>query len=366
MTRCSLSLPLRLFPTLVLAAPAAWSQTDTIHLVNGDKIERVKVEDYDYEQVKYQSGRIESTQPRDQVASIEFGQPAIAKLFETAKKLTNDQQYQDAFVAWIDAADKAQKSKALEPFEQVALFEAFKIAQLVGEAGDIKGVVDRLEKTKDGRSAYLPEVWAYRLDKARDSAGNDRGKLENYKEGVKQYAAFVGEKGLGDRFKFEAELYDIDAKSRLVEMKPAEAKSQLERMLPTVETNYPGLANRIHLALANAVLAAGSYDEAQKLFSNIVDSKSADDGTRAQALVGRGHSWLRRDNLTPEQARNALLDYMRVAIIYDKVGDEVVGEALYHAITAYDRWNGVDKETAKRRIRTRLKLDYSKSSWADK
>ena len=68
----------------------------------------------------------------------------------------------------------------------------------------------------------------------------------------------------------------------------------------------------------------------------------------------------------PDEARSALLDYMRVAILHDQAGDEVVGEALYHAILAYDKWNGVDKERAKRRLRTRLKLNYASSSWADK
>lgn len=358
--RCTFLIP------LLFVAPAAWSQTDTIYLTNGDKIERVKVEAYDYEKVSYKAGRVDESKPRGTVLRIDFGQPSVAKLFEDARQKTNAEDYPEAYTAWGDAAEKAEKSKTLEPFAQVALFEAFKIAQLVGEAGDINNVLDRLEKTNDGKTAYWPQIWEYRLTKARDAAGNDRAKLETYKDGVKQYEAFVGERGLGDRYKHEAQLFSIDARLRLVEIKPEEAKAELERVLSQVESDFPDLANRIHLALANAVLQTSKYDEAKQLFTSIVDSKAADEATRAAALVGRGHTWLRRDGLTPEQARNALVDYMRVAILHESVGDEIVGEALYHAVMAYDRWNGVDKETAKRRLRSRLKLDYAKSSWASK
>lgn len=354
-----------LAPLLLCGAPVL-AQTDTIYLVDGEKIDRVKVEDYTYEKVTYKSGRLAETKPRERVLRIEYGQRPVAKLFDIARKQTVDEEFNDAFVSWVDAADKAEKSKTLAPFAQVALWEAFEIAKRVGVAADRLRILDRLEKTNGGKSAYWPQIWAYKLEKTRESAGNDRAKLENYKALVEDYKNFIGEKGLSERYKLEAQLYAIDARTRLVELKPEEAKTQLERLLPQAESNYPDLANRINLSIALAVLGTGQYDDAQKLFSTIVDSKVADDTTKAHALVGRGHSWLRRSGVTPEQARSALLDYMRVAILYDKSGDEIVGEALYHAILAYDRWNGVDKDTAKRRLRTRLKLNYASSSWADK
>lgn len=349
----------------VLAQPIS-AQTDTIHLINGDKIEKVRVENYDYMKVTFKSGRISETKDRELVARIDFGQKTVRKLFDIARKQTASEEYNDAYVSWLEAADKAEKSKRLMPFAQVALYKAFEIAKRVGESGDRMKIIGRLEKTNDGKSAYLPQIWAFKLDVTRDTAGNDRAKLENYKALCKDYANFVGEKGLGNRYKLEAQLYSIDARTRLVELKPADAKAELERILPQVESSYPDLAGRINLSIALSVLAGGKFDEAKKLFSSIIDSRAADGSTKAQALVGRGHTWLRRSGVSPEQARSALLDYMRVAILHEEAGTEIVGEALYHAVLAYDRWNGVDKDMAKRRLRTRLKLNYADSSWADK
>lgn len=354
-----------IFAPLLLALPLA-AQMDTIHLVNGDKITKVKVQDYDYSKITYKSGRISETKERELIARIDFGQKTVRKLFNIARKQTESEEWNDAFVSWVDAADKAEKSKTLKPFAQVALYNAFEIAKRVGEQGDRMKLLKRLESCNGGKTAYWPQIWGYRLSVARDSAGNDRAKLENYKAMAKNYANFVGEKGLGNRYKLEADLYMIDARTRLVELKPADAKTALERMLPQVEASYPDLAGRINLSIALSVLAGNDFEGASKLFTEIVANRAADSSTKAQALVGRGHTWLRRSGRTPEQARAALLDYMRVAILYEDAGDEVVGEALYHAVLAYDGWNGVDKDVAKRRLRTSLKLNYSSSSWASK
>lgn len=359
---------LRLLPLLAaaLAAPFCRAQFDTIRLTDGSKIERVRITSYDCQQVEYTQKRITETVPRERVFAVDLGQVRVQQLFAAAKKATGDEDFATAYQSWLKAAEEAEENSRLATFAQFAYWEAFALARKIGTDNDRKECLDKLAKTQGGKTAFWPEIWRYRLDQAKAQAGRDRKRLENLKRQVEAYQKFVTDMGLSERYGIEATLYMIDVRALLGQLNATKLQAELSELLPRVEGRYPDLANRVNLDFAHAVLGTKRNEDARKLFTAIAMSKVADRATQAKALVGRGHAWFRQSPRTAEDAKRALLDYMRVAVLYEDVDIEIVGEALYHAAEAYREWNGPSAQANVRRIRSRLKLKYADCSWAQR
>ncbi len=354
-------LPLLLPLVLVLPAHA---QRDTVRLVDGTTKSRVIVLDYTFKELSFKERRVESTLPREQILSVKLGQTRIKKALKDAHKSVTDEDWGTAFQRYMKAADGFAKDKRMQPFAQFAYWEAFQIAlKHEGSKEDLAEALAGIQKDED--SAFLPNIWEYRIRVSRQKAGKDRKRIEAHKKLVAQYRDFIDEQGLAERYKCEADLYAIDASAALKEIDAKKLQDRLTRLLPRVEGSYPDLANRVNLEFAYAVLAEGKLADARKLFSEIEASAVADDTTKARALVGRAHVWLRTGR-DAENGKKALMDFMRVPILYPDADIEAIGEALYYAMQAYRQWNGPDARANITRLRSRLKLRYGDSTWAKK
>ena len=351
----------RIAVPVLLLATGLTAQYDKVHLTDGKVIDKAKVTSWTVKTLTYTVRGRPQEVANEKVFRVEPGQSDVVKAFKDAKKAGDDDAV--AYQEWLKAAKACAKSKKLKAFEQVAIWKAYEIARRAGTDADRKECLDLLAKASEGETAYWPMVWNYRLEDSRLRAGTARKQLTQHKKLVGEYKKFVAEKGMTTRYEIEADLWQVDAEARLKEINAAAVQARLQSLL-TRAGSYPDLANRINLDYANAVMAGDNFDEAQKLFTTIYTSKVADAATKARAIVGRGHTWFRRSPRSPDNAKRALMDYMRVTILFPEADIETVGEALYHAIQAYREWNGPDAPTSIRRLRSRLKIKYGDSSWA--
>ena len=350
---------------LSLVSLARTQSTDTIKLVDGTKIQGVKLTWMDVREVRYKVRSSEKSIPREKVSSVLIQQAKARGKLRKARKAVASEDWAEALNAFLDASASAKKNKMLAGFlPQFALWKAFELAQDHGTPEDRLDILARL--TKDyPETFYLPQIWEYRIRMAYKKAGNDRKKLTAIKGLVAKYLAQAKDWG-STRAEIEAELEGILIRERLRETKAADAQKALSKLLSRAETDYPDLANRLNLQLANAVLRSGKLDEARKMFNAIIKSGVADSLTMAEAYLGRGHTWFRKPSKKPEDAKMALLDYMRVVTLYPKLDYDLTAEALYYAIESYKAWGGPDLQANVRRLIRRLRGRYRDSTWAKK
>ena len=351
---------------LFLAAPAV-AQQDTIWLTDGTKKQRVRVTAFDFLKIEFRSGSNLETLPREKVLRFVPGQRALDRYFNKARKYEADEEFGDAFTSWIGAAEKLLTNARLRVFAQYAYWRAFDIARSHGKPEDERECLDGLEK-KVTNSGYWPDIWRFRLGLVRNVAAAQKARKprEKYQARVEQFSKWVEDNNLSERYSIEAKLFKLDAKTLLAQVSAKQRQDQLNKLLSEVEGVYPDLATVINLEFAYAVLAGTKHEDARKLFTTIVNDKAANSDTKARAYLGRGHAWMSKPGRTSDDARRALLDYMRVSTLFPKSDAEIVGEALFKAMDAYEAWNGPEKKANIRRIKSRLKLRYADSTWAKK
>ena len=344
------------FTLLTLASLARAQSTDTITLVDGTKIQGVKLTWMDVREVRYKVRSSEKSIEREKVHSLDIQQAKARGKLRKALKAVASEDWAEAFPAFMEAAKSAKRSKALAGFlPQYAMWRAFEIAIDHGTMEDRKDILSQLLKEYP-ETFYLPQIWEYRIRMAYKKAGADRKKLTAIKGLVAKYLEEAKNWG-STRAELEAELEGIQA---------GEAKKALSKLLGRAEADYPDLANRLKLQLAGAVLRSGKLEEARKMFDAIIKSGVADPLTLARAYLGRGHTWFRKPSRTPEDSEKALLDYMRVATLFPKLDYDLTAEALYFAIESYKSWGGPDLQANVRRLIRRLRGRYRDSTWAKK
>jgi hypothetical protein len=356
-----------LIPIVLLSlAPLARTQsTDTIKLVDGTKIQGVKLSWMDVREVRYKVRSSEKSIEREKVRFVDIRQAKARGKLRKAIKAVASEDWAEALTAYLDASASAKKSKTLAGFlPQYALWKAFEIALDHGDENDRLDILSQLKKEYP-ETFYLPQIWDFRIRRAYKKAGNDRKKLTAIKGLVANYLSQAKDWG-STRSEIEAELEGILIRERLREIKAKDAQKALSNLLGRAETDYPDLANRLSLQLANAVLRAGKLEEAREMFESIIKSGLADSLTMAKAYLGRGHTWFRKPSRKSEDSKKALLDYMRVATLYPKQDYDLTAEALYYAIESYKSWGGPDLQSNVRRLIRRLKGRYRESTWAKK
>ncbi len=356
-----------LIPLALLSlAPLTRAQsTDTIKLVDGTQIQGVKLTWMDVREVRYKVRSSEKSIVREKVNSLLIQQAKAKGKLRKALKAVASEDWGEAMVAYLDAAKSAKKSKVLAGFlPQYALWKAFEIARDHGTEEDRSDVISQLTKEYP-ETFYLPQIWEYRIRLAYKKAGTDRKRLTAIKGLVAKYLEQAKDWG-SVRSEIEAELEGVLIRERLREIKAEDAQKSLSKLLGRAETDYPDLANRLSLHLANAVLRSGKLQEARKMFNAIINSGVADPLTLARAYLGRGHTWFRKSSRSPEDAKKALLDYMRIPTLFSKLDYDLTAEALYFAIESYKAWGGPDLQANVRRLIRRLKGRYRDSTWAKK
>ncbi|GEM_PF-3262760 len=356
------------FPVLLLAAagPLRAQSVDTIHLIDGSRITGARVISWNVKELRYRRGSEEKILDGERVLDVELNQSLVRGMLKSARRAVTEEDWATAYEKFMEAGNKAQARKKLKDFlPQFAYWRAFEVARDHGTPEDRKEAISELLKAAPD-SFYLPRIWSDRIRDAYRRAGQSREGLERVKGVVAAWKAEVEKLELPSRFQIDAELETVLIRQRLREIPAPEVQKKLESLLTRCEGAYPGLANRMKLELANATLLGGDTAKAREMYDAILESGVADQATLAGAYLGRGHSRFRAKDRKPEDARLALLDYMRVAVLFPDIDDELVGEALYYAERAYRAWTPTPPIIALRRLRTALKTKYAESSWAKK
>ena len=353
---------LTVLPLCLLAASVS-AQRDILKLSNG-KTQRVNVSAMSAIDLTHKGGVI----PREQILSVEFnsGKILAIKEYKRALQAEADEDFGTAIELYLAAAKKAATRNSVKDFApQFFCWRAYTLAKENGfGVADLRDILTELRATRADHF-YLPDLWRLRIRQSWNNDGS-RAALQKAKNTVLAFKADVEKKGLSERYLLEAELYLVLAGQRLKEIKPSAAEVSLNKLVNRSKGKYPDLVNRLILEVANSVLRANKFEEARKRFDEIIESSAADDATLAGAYLGRGHTRFLSGTRSPQQAKLALKDYMRVAVLFPDTDIEIVGEALWHARDAYRIWNGANAVQNRRLLLVKLKTKYRDSSWAKK
>jgi hypothetical protein len=296
---------------------------------------------------------------------------SLKKTYEKAFRLLGEGNELEAYDAFLTTADNlASSAKGPVPLAvQFGYWEAIVMKLDLADGAGVKDAFPLMEELakKVPDTKFLPdtfkEKFAYYINKG-DKAGitNAQTVVNNYKKAAleRPMPAFYGK---------EAQMLDLVVQRKAGQITPAKAREELASFLNTVDAEFPTLANRARLEIGAALLDEKKIPEARDYFHSIIEDAKADDATMAGAYLGRGHTAFMKEGRTSEDAREALLDYLRLYTFYPQVNAETVAEALYYAAKAMELYSTSDtKVNDVRRIRGRLKGDplYRGTSWAKK
>ncbi|PIE22763.1 MAG: hypothetical protein CSA62_10640 [Planctomycetota bacterium] len=349
--------------SFALAVPvAAQGNYDIVELTDGTTMDQVRVLRFNFRELVVKERSRERKIPREKVFHIKLNTSAARGLFKRARKAVAEENWAVAWESFIAAGNKAKKRSNLRDFApQFAYWQAYLIAREHGSAAERQETVDLLKGQKD--TGFYPNLWEINV-RAAMSAGADRAALSKAKSVVRQFSDFAKSK-LSEMYQKEAEVYMTQVRLRLREIDGKQAQKTYQALHTQVKGKYHSLENLLSLEIARAELLQNHVEEARALFRGIIESGAADEDTMIGAYVGVGHSWMNMPGRGKEEARKALSNFMRAVVLYPKGDVERLGEACYFAIKAYRVWD--PKATSEmRRIYTRLKRSYGKSSWASK
>ncbi len=352
-------MPMRKLSTalcLVALAPAAFAQNDKIIWTDGTVADRVKVLDYTWDKIKFRKGGSTEQRSADAVARV-----IVAKVddaYRRAYGATNDSEKYSAF---LTEADKLAKK---DPFlAQFGYIEAARLLRRNGQMGEAFTLLEEKIQSQLPDSGFYPEVFRFKLDYY---LGQGKDKASSAATVAKKFRDTAVQKGWPDGFVHEADYYGLMVQVADGSVSGNQLEGKLKGLLGRTEGSFPQVAGRIKVQLADSQRQANQIDDARKTYQDLVDN-SPDEATRAQALLGLGHTYFAEgDSTNTEPYRQALLLFLRVYLEAPNAPDELRAEALYHGSLSSEKWRGRDSGAMARRLRGLLRRDYPESTWANR
>lgn len=332
----------------LLALPLA-AQDDVVLLLNGTKIDGVKITSFNVREVKYTKGGASQSVPTDQVRKIEpakFKEVYRIGLKDSGLMLTKSRE------------QLAEKDELLG---QLGLLNA--ASQLFDEAKpvDAMGVLDELQKALP-EAGVLPDVYRlkfeYYMGLGEKGAANAVSVAKKYSDSA---TGGAWPAGLATEAQFFAAMAERAAGGQ-----PKDLQHKLRGVISKAMTDNPMVANRANVQLANSLREAKDNEGARKIYEEVVKKEGVDDASRAGCLLGLGLLTLDQASSDKDAARKALMMFLRVRLETREAWPSQHAESLYWAVKAADKWRGNDYQFVMGRCRGVLFNDYGDSEWASR
>ena len=346
------SMALAAFSILTVSA-----QADTIYMIDGTVIEDVTVQSELLDFVIYRVDAKTQTASSDAILFVEF----------SSKPLDVDQA--DAAIAdemLLDALDGLESFLAgmTEPPRRkpwsfaYALYRLVQVHEIMGEWDKVIATVDHLIVIQPD-SRYVPLAQMRKIQALSDSGKDPASAIAAFKK-------MINAKGLGDRWRIEADLSSVIHDGTLSVSQKIES---LKDLSARAGVSHPLARNRAEVALGEEALRGNKVPAALKIFQGVAADPRADSRTLAAAYLGLGDCYWARGERNPGEEsgkvdlNKALVSYMRIVVVY-KAEQRYVPKAMFYAGRCFQLIDGEGAQEHAKKLYNKLIRYYGGSRWA--
>lgn len=320
---------------------AVTAQSDKIHLLDGTVVTGAKVVEYTVRNLRYKrSGSTESVSS-DQVAKLELG--AFKKVFARGDR-------DPGMMLTLSREQLAAKNAVLSQMGFVAAAGLFFDQDSPAEA---VATLNELQKAFP-EGGTVPDV--YRL-KFEYYIGTGQKGISSALKVAKKYENDAIGGAWPSGFLVQANFFQALAE----QSSPADYQSKLRSIVTSARSSNLVVSNRANIELAHSLRKDKKFDEAKRIYDNIAKKDSADDTSRAGAYLGLGGILM--ETGTKEEAKQALLYFLRVRLETRDAWPSLQAEALFSSIAAARKWGGPEYLYIIGRCRGVLFSEFKNSSW---
>ena len=163
-----------------------------------------------------------------------------------------------------------------------------------------------------------------------------------------------------DGFAVEATFYQVLAESA----SPSDFQNKLRNVISKARTANPLVSVLANVELAHSLRKNKDADGAQRIYEEVAGRDGVDDSSRAGAFLGLGQIKLEAAAEGSEEAKQALLLFLRVRLETRAAWPSLQAEALFHASSAAAKWRGPEYRYIMGRCRGMLLNEFKGSDWA--
>ncbi|MFT4515082.1 MAG: hypothetical protein ACI91B_003795 [Planctomycetota bacterium] len=326
----------------LVVATSATAQSATLHLQDGSVIKDAKVVDFTVRSLRYKrSGSTESVDS-DRVAKIEFAD--FEKIYARGLK-------DPGLMLTLAREQLAAKNNVMA---QVGFVGA---AQRFFDQGSPSNAVSALNELQKAfpEGGTIPDV--YRL-KFEYYLGTGAKGLSSALTVAKKYESDAITGAWPGGYSVEASFFKVLASQAT----PAEYQTKLRGIVGQARATNTMVSNRSNIELAHSLRRDKQVDEAKRIYDTIAKKEGVDDSSRAGAYLGLGHLLVGAGD--KEQAKQALLMFLRVRLETRDAWPSLHAEALYSGIGAARKWAGPEYLFIIGRCRSVLMSEFPRSEWA--
>lgn len=328
--------------SLVIAPLSA--QEDRIHWTNGSVTERVTVTDYNLREIKYRKGGRVETAESDKVADL------------FVKKVRD--KYSQAFGAsssekpatFLQYAERYKDDAFLAQFGYV---EAIHLFEKAGDSGSMFSALDEMAKRYPDSGfltmSFVTKIHYYLgLGKSTDAA-KVALRYKNTATGQGYLAGYM----------LEAEFYETLTLGLTGELPQSQVRGVMERIFSDADPDYPIIASRARLQIADSLRGEGKLDQAKRAYEAILDQDNLGARIRGGAWLGLGHiSFAAGNPADREPYGKALKQFLRVYLANHDAAPAVVAESLEFGAKAAEKWGGTDSTRISKRLQRTLAQEF--------
>jgi len=320
------------------------AQNDRISWTDGTVTERVTVTGFNLREITYRKGGSTETASSDKVADL------------FVKKVRN--RYNQAYGAsssekpatFLQLAERYKQDEFLAPFGYV---EAVRLFEKTGEASSMFAALDEMAKRYPD-TGFLTMTF---VTKIRYYLG--KGKNADAAKVALRYQTTATGQGYPKGFQLEAEYYEALTSGRTGALPQSQLRGVMQRIFSDAEPDYPLVASRARLELANSLRSEGKNDQARKEYEEILAIDNLDAQIRGGAWLGLGHISFDAGNPADrEPYGEALKEFLRVYLSNRDAEPAVVAESLEFGAKAAEKWGGTDSARMSRRLKRILSQEF--------
>jgi len=338
----------RFVAAFLLALPLV-AQDDSVILVNGTKVEGVKVTSFDIRELKYSKGGGTQSVPTDQVAKVMLAK--FNDVFRLGLK--------DADLMLTKSREQLEEKNPL--MAQLGFISAANQFFDQNKPSEGSGALDELKKALP-EAGTIPDSYRlkfeYYMGLGPNGAANALALAKKYQADA---AGNAWPAGLGVEAEFFVALAEGAAGGN-----PKDFQNKLRTVASKAQATNPIVSNRANVQLANSLRETKDLDAARRIYEDLAKRDGMDQVSRAGAMLGLGEIALEEAGSDKDKARAALMMFLRVRLETRDAWPSQHAEAMYYAIKAADKWRGSDFQYVMARCRGVLYNDFGSTEWASK
>ncbi len=342
---------------------------DTITLMNGKVLQDKRIRSFTIKELVYKDGRREKKIPSYLVREVKPSN--YPRKFKMGMEQEENGEI-DTAIEFYRAF--GEKTSPKSPYAWLRQFALWRVAMLIIEGGTTRDWLDGIAEIENmlkliPDSKFLYDYYKLKFFHYLD-IGDEKAK-SNITVLIKNWISRIRKNGYPENYLYDAMLDEVLVERDLLrKMTPMKAYKRIKEILAMIKDRRTPAFQRAQVELGWALGSLGKWEEARPYFEEGTQTPMVDDITRARAWLGLGHTFYNKKGRKPEDCKVALLDYMRVVINFEHIGEktdwgkELIAQALFFAEKAYKEWGGPQwQEGCLRLKRKRKSSKYRTTTW---